>query len=114
MVELYFLFYRIPRMMSRLARERHRSAWKWSLLAMAAWVGAEIVVAFGVGIGYGILSLMFGWPEEIPTGLRFIAYIISLLAAIGAVTLVQRILTSKSSADHWSTPPAPPSFDRAA
>jgi hypothetical protein len=114
LVELYFLFYRIPRIMSRLARERHRSAWKWSLLGMAAWIGAEFVVALGLGVGYGILSLMFGWSEEIPTGFRFIAYIVTLLAAITAVTMVQRVLTAKQSPDHWPTPPPPPQFDRAA
>jgi hypothetical protein len=114
MVELYFLLYRIPKMMSRLARERGRSAVKWSLLGMAAWIGAEFVVAFGLGIAYGILNLMFGFSEEIPTGFRFIAYILSLLAAITAVTLVQRVLTAKSSPDQWATPPPPPHFDEAA
>jgi NO-binding membrane sensor protein with MHYT domain len=114
MVELYFLFYRIPKMMSRLARERGRSAVKWSLLGMAAWVGAEFVVAFGIGIAYGLFSLMFGLSDEIPTGFRFIGYILSLLAAITAVTLVQKVLTAKSRPDEWPTPPPPPHFDQAA
>jgi hypothetical protein len=112
MVELYFLFYRIPRMMSRLARERHLSAWKWSLLGMAAWIGGEFFVLFVMALIFGFLRLMFGWGDELGTGFRFIAYLLSLLGAITAVTLVQRILTAKTTP--WSNVPPPPSFDRAA
>ncbi len=37
---LYFIFYRIPKMMSSLAKERSRSVPGWSVLGITAWVGA--------------------------------------------------------------------------
>ena len=43
-LELYFLLYRIPRLMSGLARERNRSALAWSLFGIGAWIGAEVGV----------------------------------------------------------------------
>jgi hypothetical protein len=81
---------------------------------MAAWIGAEFAVAFGLGVAYGICNLLLSWSEEILSGFRLVSYILSLLAALMAVTMAQRILTAKSTPDHWSTPPLPPQFDRAA
>ena len=52
MLELYFLIYRIPKMMTRLARERNRSALAWSLMGVGAWLGAELFVLFGAGLIY--------------------------------------------------------------
>jgi hypothetical protein len=70
-IELYFLLYRIPKMMTRLARERNRSALAWSLIGVGAWVGAEFAVAVGIGLIYGLTAFFMGWPEEIPVGLGY-------------------------------------------
>ena len=67
MLELYFLFYRIPKTMTQLARERQRSALAWSLLAIGAWVGAEIAVGVGVGLVYAIvIFVQQGLTEDPP------------------------------------------------
>ena len=58
MLELYFLIYRIPKMMTRLARERNRSALAWSLMGVGAWLGAELFVLFGAGLIYGTGSVL--------------------------------------------------------
>jgi hypothetical protein len=113
MFELYFVLYRVPKMMSRLARERNRSAVAWSLLGIAAWVGAEFVVMLGAGIIYGLGSIFLGWEEEMPAGVRILSYVLALAAALGGVALVRRILSSKSpdhpgSPDRFATPPPPP------
>ena len=110
MIELYFVFYRIPKMMSRLAKERHRSAVAWSLLAIVAWFGTEFCVLFLIGVGYGLLSLALGWSEETPGGLTVIAYLVALGSAIGAVALVRKILTMKPIEDNRPLPPPPPQF----
>ena len=44
--------------MSELARERQRSALAWSLAGIFAWLGAELFVAFGVGLTYGIAAIV--------------------------------------------------------
>jgi len=110
MVELYFLIYRIPKMMSRLARERNRSALVWSLLGIGAWIGAELTVFLTFGIIYGVGIAFWGWQEEIPASVRFISYIVALAAAIGSFTLVRHILYSKSSDRSVLLPPPPPRF----
>ncbi len=113
MFELYFIFYRIPKMMSRLARERNRSAVKWSLLGIAGWIGAELIVAFGLGIVYEAGTMFLRWPRQTPVGLNVISYVACLAAAIGGFTLVRRILYTKSpdnldARDNFFPPPPPP------
>ncbi|HMH41889.1 MAG TPA: hypothetical protein VK557_00275 [Pyrinomonadaceae bacterium] len=111
-LELYFLFYRVPRMMTRLARERGRSALGWSLLGIGAWVGAELVVLLGAGFLYGIGEAIFGWPMPIPTGFKALAYVLSLVAALLSATLISRILMRTPTEKHFPVPPPPPEFSR--
>jgi hypothetical protein len=113
MFELYFVFYRVPKMMSALAKQRGRSAVAWSLMGIAAWIGAEFVVMFGVGIIYGLGSIFLGWEADMPAGVRLLTYILALAAAFGGFTLVRRILSAKSphysgAHDPFATPPPPP------
>jgi hypothetical protein len=115
MFELYFILYRVPKMMSRLARERNRSAVGWSLIGIAAWLGAEFVVALAIGMVYAIGSILFGWSPELPVALRVFTYVAALAAALGGFTLVRRILHAKSShnlgsPDLFATPPPLPDF----
>ncbi len=109
MLELYFVFYRIPKIMTELARERQRSALAWSLLGIFAWLGAEIFVGFGVGLTYGIASIVLEWPEDPPTGLTILTYVVALGAAIGSFFLVKKILSSRPKPE-FAPPPPPPTF----
>ncbi|MFL6230406.1 MAG: hypothetical protein ACJ741_16660 [Pyrinomonadaceae bacterium] len=103
-------------MMTRLARERNRSAVAWSLIGIGAWIGAELTVAFGFGIIYALGSIFFGWEQEMTTGWKLLSYVAALAAAIGAVSIVHRILLSKSPtrpdprASFLTPPPPPPEF----
>ena len=109
MLELYFLLYRIPKMMTRLARERHRSAVAWTLIGIGAWIGAELFVGMAIGVVHGIGVAVWGWPTQ-SSGISFLTYILALVAALLSVTVVSRILTNKRSEDELPTPPAPPDF----
>jgi len=111
MLELYFIFYRIPKMMTQLARERQRSAVAWSLIGIGAWLGAEIVVIFGIAITYAIVSIVTGGDlsEEFPPVLRVVSYILGLGAAIGCFLLTKRFLSSRPR-PAYEPPPPPPSF----
>jgi hypothetical protein len=109
MIELYFLIYRIPKMMSRLARERNRSPVAWSLITIAAWLAAELIVGLGIGLTYGLLAIANDWPLEIPVGLRLLTYVLALGAAIGSCALVKRYLSGRPVQD-LPLPPPPPRF----
>ena len=112
MLELYFVFYRIPKIMTQLARERHRSAVAWSVFGIFAWFGAELVVFVLVGLGYGVAALVFGWSveEEVPPGVLLLSYILALGSAIGSFAIVRKILSSRPIDQVFPAPPPPPQF----
>ena len=109
MLELYFLFYWLPKKMTQLARERNRSAVGWSVLAIGAWIGAEVGVFAAAGILYGIGSVFWGW-EEPSTGAQLGIYLLALGTAILSVTVVFRILRAKPRHNVFPAPPPPPKF----
>lgn len=87
MLEIYFLLFYIPRKVRALAKERGQSAWMWSLMAIGAWIGAEVSVL--------ILALALGslFPELLGNGLfLFLMYAVTFVAAAGAASLVIRKL----------------------
>jgi MFS family permease len=107
MLELYFLIYRIPKMMTRLARERNRSAIAWSLIGVGAWIAAELVVGFTGGLIYAVGVELWGWPAR-SSGFSFLVYVLALVGALVSVTIVSRILTRKPRDESFLPPPPPP------
>jgi hypothetical protein len=111
MLELYFIFYRVPKMMTRVAREQNRSALGWSLIGIGTWIGVEIFVIFALTFMYQFLVAGTDWTEPQPAGFRFVAYLLALIAALLAVTGLTRWLESKRSAPYrYPSPPPPPTF----
>lgn len=110
MVELIFLIYVLPRRMGQLARERNRSRLLWSLAAIAAWLGAELAVALGFGVAYGVAAQLRGWPADPSPPVFLVVYVVSLAAAVSGAELVRRILRSMPRAGEFSAPPPPPRF----
>jgi hypothetical protein len=88
MIEIYFLFFRLPRSMCRLARARGESGFVWSLAAIGAWVGAEIV------IGTCTVFLMVLIDSESAV-LLALGYVGMLVAGIYASERVRRRLQAK-------------------
>lgn len=107
MIELFFILYRIPKSMSRLARQHHESAWKWSLIGIGAWIGGEVIVATVLAFIYEAGVAFGGWPEKEPAAFTLFLYVSSIAAAIGSVTLAQRVLTSRKQ---FSPPPPPQGY----
>ena len=97
--------------MSQLARERQRNPVAWSLIGIAAWLGAEIVVIFGIALTYGIVSIMTEGDisADLPPALRLLTYVFGLGAAIGSFLLTKRFLTSRPR-PALEPPPPPPTF----
>jgi membrane protein implicated in regulation of membrane protease activity len=106
-VELIFLIFVLPRRMGRLARERNRSALWWSLAAICAWVGAELIIAVGFGLVYGTVGYLRRWPKDPPPPVVLVVYLVSLAAAVLGAEFVRRILHSMPRAGEFSSPPPP-------
>ena len=111
MLELYFIFYRVPKTMTRLARERNRSALAWSLIGIGAWIGAELLVGITIGVFYAVGIEFWGWPDN--SAPNAIAYVAGLAAALVSVHIVTRILTSMPREKTFASPPPPPQFQDA-
>lgn len=87
MIEIYVLFIYIPRKIRSLAKPRGQSVLAWSLIAIGAWVGSEFAVFFALGM------LIAVFPDLEKNGLLlFSGWLISFLAAGGALSLVVRQL----------------------
>lgn len=95
-------------MMSKLARERNRSRVGWSLLAIAAWIGAEIAVLFLYGFIYAIGEAQWGWPERQPGGILFLIYVLALCAGILGASAIRRVLRLMPVEQVTIAPPPPP------
>ena len=108
MLELCFIFYRTPKIMTGLARERNRSALAWSLLGIGAWIGSEFFVGFTFALIYEVGAVMWGWPKPERAGFVLLTYLLALAGAVVGVTIVTRILRSKSTDDSFPVPPPPP------
>jgi len=98
-------------MMSQAARERHRSALVWSLIGVGVWLFTELFVSVALVFGYAIAAAALGWPENFSPGFRFLAYIVSLVAALVSVSLVRRRLLATPAPLYNSKQP-PPSFSQ--
>lgn len=109
-LELYFIFYRVPKMMGRLARERKRSALGWSLLGIGTWIGAEMFAIFALTLIVRIALFAAGSADPEPVGVRYVIYLLGLVTALLAVTFLQRVLTAKGVIHYRPAPPPPPSF----
>jgi hypothetical protein len=110
MLELYFIFYRVPKMMTRVAREQNRSALAWSLIGIGTWIGAEMFVIFTLTFIYQFI-VAGDWTDPQPAGFRFVTYLFALVAAFVAVTGLTRWLESKRYAPYrYPSPPPPPTF----
>jgi hypothetical protein len=110
MVELFFIVYYIPQTMTRLARERNRSALAWSFIGIGAWIAAELIVILVFGAVYGLGMVLRGWPERLPGWLQLLVYVSALAAGGVSLMLVERALDSKSKVKTYLQPPPPPQF----
>jgi hypothetical protein len=106
MLELIFLFIVIPRRMSRLARERNRSALKWSLAAIGVWLGAEVGVTSLLVFLIFFSSSAWGVPED-PEAASTVAYAPALIAAlVSAEYMIRRLRAKPRLSNERDEPPA--------
>src|SRR6185503_8979170 len=108
MLELIFLFIILPRKIRKLAKERDRSALKWILAAIGAWIGTELAVGLFIVVLLFVSSAAWGVPEK-PESVSGLAYVPALIAALIASELVVRKLRRlPKRGEAVIAPPGPP------
>jgi hypothetical protein len=96
MIEIVFLVFFLPKRMRILARERDRSALKWTLAAVGAWLGVECLIVSCWAVISTISSLVWGWPEDPERSpITIVVYFLALAGGMVAADLVRRRLTAK-------------------
>ncbi len=95
MLEIYFLFFYIPRKVRKLAKEKGQSALAWSLMAIGAWIGTEVILV----IAAVVLGMLI--PELAENAVfRICSYLIPLAGAIIASDLVVKRLRKMPLGDY--------------
>lgn len=95
----------------RKAKETGRNAIKWAFIAVAVFVGTQLIVGLAVGIMLGLGIVLFGWSQEIAEKVYTIpANIIAIFASFGTTWLLLRYLDKIPEEDTFVTPPPPPNF----
>lgn len=95
-IDLLFLLIIIPYCVWMLAKERNESALKWSLAAIGAWIGAELIIGTIVGLLKNpIARLGFAPRGNIANIFSILFYLLVFTAAAASATLVIRQLRKK-------------------
>lgn len=111
-LEIILMLVILPRSIKPLARERGKSAFLWTLAAIGAWIGGELLVITIYVILYVLSAGYFGFSEDIEKQpATYIANFIGLLCGLGCADFVRRLLTSMPRVTHEPVPPPPPTFD---
>ena len=108
-MELIIILIFLPKRMNILAKERGRSGLVWTLAAIGALLGGEILVMLAWIVLYSLGSVLFGWSPEVgEQPATFIAYILALVGGLLCAELVRRHLASKPIVRHdvkqWGGP----------
>jgi hypothetical protein len=95
-IELLFLIFFLPKRMKILARERDLSALNWTLAAVGAWLGVEMLIIFAWVVVSTVGWSLWGWPEDPEKSpITFVVYFVALVGGMVAADLVRRRLTAK-------------------
>jgi hypothetical protein len=111
-LEIILMLAILPRTITPLARERGKSPFLWTLAAIGAWIGGELLVITIYVILYILGADYFGFPEEMERQpATYIANFIGLLCGLACADFVRRLLTSMPRVPHEPVPPPPPTFN---
>lgn len=92
------------------AKDTGRSAILWAFIAVAAFVGTQLLVSLIIGVFLGLGVGFLGWSETILTDAYTIPVtVVAVVASFGATWLVLRYLDKIPEEDTFTAPP-PPNF----
>lgn len=105
MIEITVLVFLILLLIKPLTQERGESVFKWSLITVGAWVGAEILAGTALLLTlYGLARMGIRVPQSASLVLSIVCYLLIIAAAASAATLVVRALRRKPLKPGLSVP----------
>ncbi len=94
------------------ARETGRNGFLWAFVAVAAFIGAQVVSALAIGVLLGFGVALAGWPETIYEDYNSAITIVSVIAGFASLWLVFRFLDKVPEQEKFTAPPPPPNFNQ--
>lgn len=92
------------------AKDSGRNGILWGFIALAAFIGSQLLVGLLLGIGIGIGIALFDWSENSIDTYDILIRIVAWIAGIVGAYLVLKYLDRIPDDGTYSGPPPPPSF----
>lgn len=82
----------------------------WGFIALAVFIGSQLIVGLLLGIGLGIGVAAFGWSETIFEDYDILFRIVGIIAGIIGGYAVLKYLDRVPQNETFNAPPPPPTF----
>jgi hypothetical protein len=92
------------------ANDSGRNGILWGFIALAVFIGSQLIVGLLLGIALGIGVAALGWSESIFVDYDILFRIVGIIAGIIGGYLVLKYLDRIPQDDSYNAPPPPPNF----
>lgn len=92
------------------ANESGRNGVLWGFIALAVFIGSQLIAGLALGIGLGIGVAAFGWSESVFEDYDIVFRIVGIIAGIIGGYLVLKYLSRIPQDETYNAPPPPPTF----
>ncbi len=82
----------------------------WGFIALAVFIGSQLIVGLLLGIGLGIGVAALGWSETIFDDYDILFRIVGVIAGIIGGYAVLKYLDRVPQSETYNAPPPPPTF----
>jgi hypothetical protein len=92
----------------RKAKESNRNPFLWAGIAVAVFIGTQIVVGLGAGVIIGAGIAAGRWTENTFERFEMLINLIAILASFATTFALLHFISPASPAEDYSAPPPPP------
>lgn len=92
------------------ANESGRNGILWAFIALAVFIGVQLITGLFLGIGIGLGIALLGWSENILTSYDILLRIVAVIPGILGGYLVLKYLDRIPEDQTFNGPPPPPTF----
>lgn len=93
------------------ANETGRNGILWAFIALAAFIGTQLLIDLIIGSVILAGTISFGWSDSLLTDYELLLNIVGIVTGIGSGMLVLKYLGKTPKTETYVEPPPPPKFD---